>query len=114
MTGKIDFVLYENATYRHRVTYCNPDNTPVDLTGCTALMQVRATAGTPVLLELSTANGMIELGGVSGTIDIVISQPVIDGLSKTTAKHDFLLTQSNGDIMRLFEGYFSVLPGITQ
>lgn len=114
MTGKFNIMLYENATYRHRLTYLNPDNTPVDLTGCTALMQVRDAAGAPVLLELSTTNGMIELGGVSGTIDIVISQPVIDGLAKTTAKHDFLLTQSNGDIMRLFEGYLSVLPGITQ
>lgn len=74
--AKLKFTIYQGATFRKRLTWKGPlpAQTPIDLTGCTARMQVRPEVESPtVLLELTTANGGITLGGVAGTIELFVS-----------------------------------------
>jgi len=74
--AKLKLTIYQGATFRKRLTWKGPlpAQTPIDLTGCTARMQVRPEVeSSTVLLELTTANGGITLGGVAGTIELFVS-----------------------------------------
>lgn len=68
---KHDIEIEQGATYGLVATYENPDGTPVNLTGMTARMQVRD-ASEVVVIELTTENGRIALGGTAGTVTLSI------------------------------------------
>lgn len=103
------------AAYRHRLTWLNPDNTPVNLTGCTAALQVREShQAESALLELTTENGRISLGGIAGTIDLFIDKNITSAINWQAGKYDLLITFSNGEPTRLCEGNFNAKPAITR
>lgn len=88
---------------------------PVDLTGCTALMQIRATLDDPVvLLLLSTANARIALGGVAGTITLTVSAADTTLITWLTAVYDLQIVLANGTIRRLLGGNVTVSPEVTR
>lgn len=86
---------------------------PVDLTGFTAKMQVRKKAGDPVILELSTANSRITLGGIAGTIDLLVAANITDALVPGMYKYDLEITTGAGVVTRFVEGLFEVVGQIT-
>lgn len=66
MTAPIkNLVIEQKATFLKRLTYRDKFKKPINLTGCTARMQIRAADGT-VICDLSTENGRIALGGTTG------------------------------------------------
>lgn len=77
----------------------------VDLTGCTAKLQVKDAKGT-VLFTLTHADG-ITLGGAAGTIDLVFSAA---RTAQTVAdyRYDLQLTLANGDVKTFAQGTFGV------
>jgi hypothetical protein len=61
--------IAKGKTFRRVYTRYNPDGSKTNLTGYSALLQVRASVeDSVVLLEMSTADGQIVLGGALGTI----------------------------------------------
>jgi hypothetical protein len=69
--AEYDITVKQNSGFTLPLRYEAPDGSPVDFTGSTAQMQVRAKIGAPtVLFELSTADGSIVLGadGADGNI----------------------------------------------
>lgn len=89
----------------------------VNLTGYNAKMQVRAdyVSTSPVLLELSTTNGRITLGGALGTIKLAVSQAVTEALTAGSYVYDLELASgaSTGKI-RLLEGPIVFTPEVTR
>lgn len=58
--------------WRRTLTWTDSDGNTVDLTGYSAMMQVRRNVDTVVLIELSSAaGGGITLGGTAGAIERV-------------------------------------------
>lgn len=55
----VDFVIYSNEDFYAELALFGADGTPLDLTNCELLMQVRQTVDSRVLFELSTANGRL-------------------------------------------------------
>lgn len=90
--------------------------TPVDLTGCTARTQFRASIDSPdVLLELSTANGGMELGGVIGSVRYFISADDTTLLNwKEPVVYDTEITFPSGVVQRKFAGTASVSGEVTR
>lgn len=92
---------------------------PIDLTGYTAKMQVRATAGGPaIFLDYNTSNGKIVLGGVTGTITIIIAPA--DTTTFTVAPewrravYDLFITKTaDGSITMVARGEFTIMPRVT-
>lgn len=66
------FVCWMGETFKRRLTLVDSAGAAVSLTGCTAMMQVRASVGGTVIFDLTSSSG-ITLGGAAGTIDIQIS-----------------------------------------
>jgi hypothetical protein len=89
--------------------------TPVDLTGYTARMQVRASAAaTAVLLDLTTENGGITLGGTDGTITCTSSATQTAALTFGTGVYDLELVDGSGVVTRLAEGSVCVSREVTR
>lgn len=91
------------------------DFVPIDLTGCTARMQVRSEVESPdVLIELTTENGRITLGGVDGTVDLLISAADTAAIDWDGGVFDLEIVHPGGQVTRLAEGSVSVSPEVTR
>jgi hypothetical protein len=88
---------------------------PVNLTGYTARMQVRQKySSTTTLLNFTTENGAIVLGGVLGTIAITGAATVTDDLVGKTGVYDLELVSSGGIVTRLVQGSVYISPEVTR
>lgn len=117
---KVKLVIYQGATFRKTLTWkVAPDEdspkTPVNLTGCTARMQVRAKVGaSEVLLSLTTENGGIALGGAAGTVELLIDDEATAAITWTSGVYDLEIVFPGGQVRRLMYGSVSVSPEVTR
>lgn len=82
-SGDLDITIEQGSTWCPQLTWQDENNAAVDVTGYRARAQIRTSTGaTTVIHEMTTENGGIVLGGVAGTIDLLIS-------SVTTASFSF-------------------------
>jgi hypothetical protein len=117
--GNYDLCIKQGATYTKIFTWlagqcCGAAGggpAPVDLTGYSATMQFRQYAGSPTLLYDASAD--ITLGGVNGTIELVIDATDTEGFTWWNGVYDLLLTSSSGIVTRLLSGTVDVCPGVT-
>lgn len=88
---------------------------PVDLTGYTARMQVRPSAGSNiVLLDLTTENGGITLGGAEGTITRYVDAMQAAALAFNSGVYDLELMDGSGHVTRLVTGAACVSREVTR
>lgn len=110
----IKLTIYQGATYRKRFRWLAA-GVPVDLTGCTARMQVREEVeSTTALLTLTTADGGIVLGGDQGTIDLEISDENTAAIAWEGGVWDLEIAHPGGDVTRLLMGSVSVSKEVTR
>lgn len=77
--AKVDLRIYENGTFRKRFQWKQGSPaTPVDLTGYTAMMQVRSKISDAIpVLNLTTANGGVVISdAANGVFDIHIADEI--------------------------------------
>lgn len=84
---------------------------PVDLTGYTAAMQIRAYPLSSTILF--DASGDLVLGGTAGTITLSIAASVTETFTWWNGVYDLLLTSPAGVVTRLLQGSVTVSPGVT-
>jgi hypothetical protein len=111
---KVKLVVYQGSTFRKHMTW-RAAGVPVDLTGCTARMQIRPEVESPtVLASLTTENGGITLGGVAGTIDLYLSSAATTLFSWEEGAYDIEFIFTNGDVLRKIAGSVKVSPEVTR
>ena len=111
--GKYNFVCPQGTTFSNQLIWAVEDE-PVDLTTYTARMQVREKyTSTQKILDLTTENGGISLGGDQGTIDLNINAETSAGIVAKTYVYDLELVSSSV-VTRLLEGKFIVTPEVTR
>lgn len=86
---------------------------PVDLTGATARMQIRAQLGGAVLLELTTENGALAITGL-GTITRTLSAAQTAALTWTDGVYDLEVQFPDGTVQRYMQGAVTVGPEVTR
>ncbi len=107
IAGTYDMVVDQGATLSRVITWKDSSRTPYNITGYTARMQVReTTAAAGVVLELTTANGRIALGGVAGTVTLTVSATTTAAVAAGRYVYDLELVSSAGVVTRLIEGNF--------
>lgn len=90
-------------------------STAKDLTGYTARMHVRRRhSDDDALIELTTANGRISLGGTAGTIILTLTPTDLDGVPSVVGVHDLELVDGAGAVTRLVEGEIEFTPEATR
>lgn len=96
------------------LVYTDSNNTPVNLTGYTAAMQLRQNYNSDIAdLTLTTANGGITIVGATGTITITATAVQTGALDPGFYVYDLELT-SGSNISRLIQGQLTVAEQVTR
>lgn|SRR5574343_526082 len=110
-----DILIEQGATFQLNLVWKDSGGTPINLTGYTARMQVRhKLADTSPLLDFTTENGAITLGGVLGTISILGLATLTDALTVKSGVYDLELVSAGGIVTRLIEGGVTITPQVTR
>lgn len=114
MTAAVyNFVLEQGTDKELSLIWKDSVGTPVDLTGYTARMQMRPSKSSEtVLLDLSTENGLIQLGGVTGAISLIFTEALTNTLTRSGV-YDLELNSGN-KVTRLIEGEITLSKGVTR
>jgi hypothetical protein len=116
--GIYNATIDQGATWSVTVTYKDSTGAPINLTGYTARMQVRANVtSNTVIATLSTtagSEGTITLGGTAGTVDLLISATNTAALTTGQYVYDLELVSGGGVVTRLLEGNFKVSAEVTR
>lgn len=96
----------------------NSTRLPMDLTTCTAKMQVRSKPGGDIVyLEYSTQANTITLDAVEGSITVFISPSdttVFPNTEWRRANYDLRITDTaSGLVTMIVRGEFTILPRVT-
>lgn len=114
MAATRNICIDQYATFTIGIGYKDSAGDPVNLTGYTAAMQIRDSAG-ELLLDLSatpTTNGsVLTVTEAAGTIDVSISDE--DTADLTNGVYDLVIEDGSGNKTRLIEGKVAINPGVT-
>lgn len=117
-TPKINLKINQGATFRYKFLWRDVRGWPVNLTGYTARMQIRATvASTAILATLTTENGGIALDAMNGTVSLYISDAATSGFAWASGVYDIELiapVSQQSDVTRLVSGNVTVTPEVTR
>jgi hypothetical protein len=109
-----DLLIEQGATFSQVITY-KDNGVAVNLTGYTARMQVRATLeSASTLVELTTANSRIALGGTAGTISLTIAAADTAALTAGRGVYDLELVSGSGIVTRLLQGVATISRNVTR
>jgi hypothetical protein len=111
--GRYNITIYKGTTFQLSPVW-KVDNLPVDLTGYTALMQVRQFTDSSVTVELSTANGKIVIAPGLGQINLTLTSAQTTAIAANTYQYDLNLTSPNGYVYKILQGAFVVNNSVTQ
>ena len=113
MSAKYNLVC-EQATTFNFLFSINNNNTLLDLTGYTGVMTVRPFLGaTTTTVVASTANGRMTLGGIAGTVTVLIDATTTGAIGSGRYVYDLVLT-TGSTVTRYLEGKFIVTGAVTQ
>ena len=117
---KVPLHIYKGATFDRSFIWASGPRgaaKPVDLAGCTARAQVRAADNDgPLLVEFSTQDGSIELGGASGRIRLRLSAAqtaAIEYRPGDVGVYDLPITFPDGTVIVRMAGPVYVKAGPT-
>jgi hypothetical protein len=109
-----DILIEQGATYSQVITY-KDNGVAVNLQGFTARMQVRSTLeSATALIELTTANSRIALGGAAGTITLTIAAADTAALTSGRGVYDLELVSGSGIVTRLLQGVATISRNVTR
>jgi len=112
--GKYDITMYQGASFDYTFAW-KIDDTPVNLVGYSARMQVRRSHPDPIVfIEMTTENGRITLGGSAGTISLQMPPEETEFVGAAVYIYDIELESPQGEVYRLLEGKFIVSPEVTR
>ena len=113
MSAKYNLVCDQATTFNF-VFSINNNNTLLNLTGYTGVMTVRPFVGaSTTTVVASTANGRMTLGGIAGTVTVLIDATTTGAIGSGRYVYDLVLT-SGATVTRYLEGKFIVTGAVTQ
>jgi hypothetical protein len=112
-SGQTNIIADQNADFVMSILYKNSAGEPVNLTGCTAGMMLRASYEDGVALSLTSSSGIV-LGGTAGTIQVTVTAAQNSNLIGAKAYvYDLVLTSVSAKT-RIIYGTYYVQPGVTR
>lgn len=111
-----DITIEQGATFTLSMVWRDSSGTPIDLTGCSARMQVRKkyNSETP-WLSLTSEAGDIVLGDEDGTIVVTATDEMTETVTAPACGvYDLEIVMSGGDVKRLVQGSATISPEVTR
>ena len=100
-------------TWKFSFVWSNSDSTPMNLTGCTAKMQIKDNTGA-LMATASTALNSITITGSTGTVNVVFSATITATIPAGLYKSDLQLTFTDGTVQSSSTVIVTVEAGITE
>lgn len=114
IAGVYKIVCDQGATFERLMTIKDHSANPINLTGYTARMQVRPEIeSSDVLVELTTENGRLVMGGVAGTIAMNLG-PAVTATIDRDGFYDLEIISNGGAVHRVLRGRFVVNLEVTR
>lgn len=111
MANHWDFAIEQGSTFVRTLTITRNGRT-LDLTGYRALWQFRPSIQSQtVIIQLTNVSGLT-LGGVAGTILMLITASATDAITSYAGVHELRLTDATGAILPRLRGRFWLVPKI--
>ena len=115
IAGTYNITCNQGATLQRTLTWTDPAKNPINLTGYTARMHVRTAANAAsTILELTSSNTTITLGGAAGTVSMNVAANVTANLTPGLYVYDLEVVSGGGEVTRLVEGNFNVKAEVTR
>lgn len=106
-----DLAIWTNATFTQQFQYLESDGvTPIDLTGYTAVMDVKASPSSAVIVSLTSSSGVTM--DSTGHINLLLPYSITSTLPPGIYQYDLILTTGIVRI-HLIGGAISIFQGIT-
>lgn len=116
--ANIDLTVYKGSDFTKGIQWkTGATPTPVDLTDCTARMQIRKNVNDTVVLDtLTTENNKLVIEDAEqGKIRIDIPADVSTAYAFTSGVYDLeIVFPVTGRVVRIIEGCFSAIPEVTR
>lgn len=115
MTGQYDFTIHKGVSWTPQLTWTDDNGTPIDLTGYSASMDIKAAAtDSTSILSFSTSGGEIVLGTSDGTIAITATNAQTSAVTANSGVYDLFLTSSSGVVKKLMQGEVEFVVQVTK
>lgn len=105
--------LDQGSTFSLVLTYKDSNGDAINLSGYTARMQMRRNHEDTTLIDLTTENGRIALGGSAGTVTLTIAAGDTAALPPVEGVYDLELVQGSV-VDKLLAGTFSIAREVTR
>ena len=107
--------IEQGSTYNRTLTYKQSNGNPVNLSGFTAQMHMRKNIDdAATVLELSTSNNRITLGGSNGTIALTITATDTGNFPAIEGVYDLEINNGSDIIEKVIAGTFTVTKQVTR
>jgi hypothetical protein len=105
----------QNATFTFQIQYTEDDEvTPINITGATAKMQVRnTTGGDKLAVTLTSPLGGITIDYPTATLTVKMTPTQTNKLFYPKSAYDIMLIDSNGNKIKLLEGFMTLNRSVT-
>jgi hypothetical protein len=114
MAGQKNFEVDQNATFSFILEYKDDNDNAIDLTGASAKMQIRDTkGGSKLAVTLTSPSGGITINGPTGTLNIKITPTQTNKLFYPKSSYDVMVVDSNGNKIKLLEGFMTLNRSVT-
>lgn len=113
----IDLEVYKGSTFVKVIQWKTGEPaTAVNLTGCTARMQIRKSVNDSVILDtLTTENFKLQIHDpLNGKFKIVIHAAVSAAYTFVSAVYDLEIVFLDGTVIRVIEGCLNAIPEVTR
>ena len=113
MTAAVkNLIIEQKATFKKRLTLKDKFKKAINLTGFGARMQIRDAAGV-VIADMSTTNSKITLGGIAGTIDLLLTVAETTAMTNVPMFYDLKLINPDLTEDRKLQGKVTLSVGQT-
>jgi hypothetical protein len=114
MAGQKNFEVDQNATFSFIVEYKDNNGLPIDLTGSSAKLQVRDTkGGSKLAFSLTSPAGGITITPLLGKLTIKMTPTQTNKLFYPKSSYDIMVSDSNGNKIKLLEGFLTLSRSVT-
>lgn len=115
MAESYNTIIDQGATWSILVTYNDPNGNPINITGCTAALQLRTSPlANTYALSLTTSNGGIAISGPDGELAISATATQTGSLKPQKYTYDLELYGPGATVTRLMQGTILVNPETTR
>jgi hypothetical protein len=114
MAGQKNFEVDQNATFSFVLEYKDSNDNAIDLTGASAKMQVRDTkGGAKLAVTLTSPSGGIVIDPLNGKLTIKMTPTQTNKLFYPKSSYDVMVVDSNGNKIKLLEGFMTLNRSVT-